>query len=77
MGGLLLFIIRKMVRKIVVNYGKDIDIDYVKYAEDDNYNYFICLDYHYMASIQFIKIVKSGRKNYRYDEIEETEYMKK
>jgi len=76
-GGLLLFIIRKMVRKIVVNYGKDIDIDYVKYGEDDNYNYFICLDYHYMASIQFIKIMKSGRKNYRYDEIEETEYMKK
>ena len=65
-----------MVRKIVVNYGKDIDIDYVKYAEDTNYNYFICLEQHYMGSIQFIKIVKSGRKNYRYDEIEETKYKK-
>lgn len=65
-----------MVRKIIVNYGKDIDIDYVKYAEDDNYNYFICLDYHYMASIQFIKIMKSGRKKYNCDEIEETEYIK-
>jgi hypothetical protein len=66
-----------MVRKIIVNYGKDIDIDYVKYGEDTDYNYFICLDYYYMGSIQFIKIMKSCRKNYRYDEIEETEYMKK
>ena len=66
-----------MVRKIIVNYGKDIDIDYVKYGEDAYYNYFICLDYHYMASIQFIKIMKSGRKKYNCDEIEETEYMKK
>ena len=46
-----------MVRKIIVNYGKDIDIDYVKYGEDTDYNYFICLDYYYMGSIQFIKII--------------------
>ena len=74
-GVLLLFIIYKMVRKIVVNYGKDIEIDYVKYAEDTDYNYFICLDIHYRGSLQFIKIVKSKRKNYNCFEIEETEYI--
>lgn len=63
-----------MVRKIVVNYGKDINIDYVKYGGDIHYNYFICLDQHYIGSIQFIKIIKSNRNNYRYNEIEETKY---
>ena len=64
-----------MVRKIIVNFGKDIDIDYVKYNEDIDYNYFICLDSHYAGSIRYIKIKKSNRKNYRYDDIEETEYI--
>ena len=66
-----------MVRKIIVNFGKDIDIDYVKYNEDIDYNYFICLEPHYQGNIcMFIKIKKSNRKNYRYDDIEETEYIR-
>ena len=65
-----------MVRKIIVNFGKDIDIDYVKYNEDFIYNYFICLEQWYLGSIQFIKIKKSKHKVYRYDEVEETEYIR-
>lgn len=65
-----------MVRKIVVNYGKDNDIDYVKYGEDENYNHFICLDDDYIGAIRYIKIKKSNHKNYRQEDIIETEYIK-
>ena len=47
-----------MVRKIIVNFGKDADIDYVKYNEDIDYNYFICLEQSYLGSISFIKITR-------------------
>lgn len=66
-----------MVKKIVVNYGKDIDIDYLKYGEDEEYNHFICLDDHYCGSIRHIKIIKSNRIKYRQDDIIETGYIKK
>lgn len=65
-----------MVKKIVVNYGKDIDIDYIKYGEDTEYNHFVCLDDYYSGAIRHIKILKSNRIKYRQDDIIETEYIK-
>ncbi len=66
------------MKKIIVNFGKDIDIDYIKYESDDTYNYFICSDDYYMGSIPYIKIDKKFKKKYyRYGEVEETKYFKK
>jgi len=55
---------REYMRKIIVNFGKNIDIDYIKYESDDTYNYFICLDDYYMGSIKYIKIDKKFKKKY-------------
>ena len=54
------------MKKIIVNFGKNIDIDYIKYESDDTYNYFICLDDYYMGSIKYIKIDKKFKKNITY-----------
>lgn len=64
------------MKKIVVNYGKDIDIDYLKYGEDKDFNHFICLDDYYCGAIRHIKIIKSYRTKYSQYDIIETKYIK-
>jgi len=66
-----------IVRKISIKYDNDVDVDYVKYDEDDEYNYFVLLTESDIAK-RIVKIKKSCCRFYNYNEsqIIEAEYKK-
>ena len=64
-----------IVRKISVKYDNDVDVDYVKYDEDDEYNYFVLLTESDIAK-RIVKIKKSCIRYYNESQIIEAEYKK-
>ena len=64
-----------IVRKISVEYDNNVKVDYVKYDEDEEYNYFVLLTESDVAK-RIIKIKKSCCRYYYERDIVEAEYMK-
>jgi hypothetical protein len=64
-----------IVRKISVQYGNNVNVDYVKYDEDNEYNYFVLLTESDVAK-RIIKIKKSCCRFYYSADIVEAEYKK-
>jgi len=66
-----------IVRKISVEYDNNVKVDYVKYDEDEEYNYFVLLTESDIAK-RIIKIKKSCCRFYneRNFDIVEAEYKK-
>ena len=64
-----------IVRKISVQYGNNVKVDYVKYDDDEEYNYFVLLTESDNAK-RIIKIKKSCCRYYNERDIVEAEYKK-
>jgi len=64
-----------IVRKISVKYANDVDVDYIKYDTDKEYNYFVLLTESKIAK-RIIKIKKSCCRYYNESQIIEAEYKK-
>jgi len=64
-----------ILRKILVKYANDVDVDYIKYDADEEYNYFVLLTESEFAK-RIIKIKKSCSRYYNESQITEAEYKK-
>ena len=58
-------------RKLIINYGGDCVYYYVKYAEDNDGNYFICIE-EGMGAYRYVKIPKTIKlkKEFRCGELD-------
>ena len=64
-----------IVRKISVEYDNNVNVDYIKYDADKEYNYFVLLTESEFAK-RIIKIKRSCCRYYNESQIIEAEYKK-
>tara|TARA_R100001463_G_scaffold43136_1_gene90168 strand:- start:210 stop:428 length:219 start_codon:yes stop_codon:yes gene_type:complete len=47
---------------LTINYGKDIDEQYIRYYNEGEYNYFVWLGHRYMGAYRFVLIPDTYKK---------------